>query len=80
MRPTFGREYIEDVFQRIGDGLLPHLWATYARPGSSRWRHSPSCGVVRSRLRGGKAAVWSGNAASFDLVVDATKMLAATLR
>jgi hypothetical protein len=25
-----------------------------------------------SRLRGGKAAVWSENAASFDLVVDAT--------
>ena len=28
-------------------------------------------------LRGGKAAVWSGHAAPFDLVIDATQVLAA---
>ena len=33
----------------------PHVRATNARPGWSRWRHGPSGGVVRSRPRGGKA-------------------------
>ena len=34
----------------------PHVRATNGRSGSSCWRHTPSRGVVRSRLLGGKPA------------------------
>jgi len=77
-----------NLWTRVHRGRVPanRGWALtpYGLPTLDRVRRDGDTvrpvGVVRSRLRGGKAAVWSGNAASFDLVVDATKMLAATLR